>query len=149
MNTDIIDIIKEYLTEDEISDIVKNEFHNSVRKIFSTEREVARIISNLSYEFIFECVNNAIDGDFEERIKNGVLKVLNEGIDDYLVFRKSDSTLKHKSSIGQELLDQAVKDNAEIIYQKVKDYLDSINTDEGNWFLADAVKTGIIQKLSS
>jgi len=137
--------IKDYLSEDEIKDIVKGELRSKVASIFSNESETVRIIGNMSYHFIWECVDKEIGGNLENKIKEKVIEVLS-GLTEFSLFRRKDAWEKQES-IGQKILDQAISDNSSIIHNQVKTYLE--NLDEDNYVFEQAVREAITQKILS
>ena len=116
--------IKDYLSEEEIKDICKEEIRNSVKKIFCNEREITRIITNLSYYELWEEIEKEVP-NCKEIIKEKTIEQLNN-ISSYDVIRKG-SLYDEKNSVAQDILENCVKENKEIIENKVKKILNELS----------------------
>lgn len=64
--------IENYLDEDEIKQIVKEELRDEIREKIK-DIGVSTIISNIGYHHVFEIMNKEIDG-YEEQVKEQVKK---------------------------------------------------------------------------
>ena len=62
--------IEDYLSKDEIKDECKSAIRSAIYHQFEKESELERLISNLSYEFLFKEVSECTGKDAEELIKN-------------------------------------------------------------------------------
>ena len=69
--------INEYFTPEMIKEIAEDELRKAFRRQFQKESDVERVISNLSYEFVFTLVAEQWDGDFAE-LKECVEKHIRE-----------------------------------------------------------------------
>lgn len=136
--------IQDYLSNNEIKEIVKEQFANRVSKIFNTEYDTERIIGNLSYKFIWKVVDEEIGDNFQNRIKEKVVKIIND-LTDFCVFRRK-SDYEKEESIGQKILNEAVQENADIIKNKVKKHLENLDDE---YIINQAVTNAVIQKIMS
>ena len=55
--------IEDYLSEDEIKDIAKEQIACAIWEKFRKESDIERIITNLSFEFLFKAVSESIGED--------------------------------------------------------------------------------------
>lgn len=111
--------IENYLSKEEIKEIVKEEVSCAIKEKFKKESDIERIITNLSYEFLFKAVSEAIGKDSLEMIKEKVTELL---MDDshisYLLWRKKDAW-ENEESPAITIMNQAIKDNHNLIESKV------------------------------
>lgn len=135
---------KDYLSEEEIKEIVKDEFRIKIRNEMNSEAETNRIISNLCYQFVWDMVDKQIEGSLEVILRDKIINIIKE-MTDFCIFRKADAWDK-KESLGQKILEQAIIDNSEIIKQKVKSYLKNLD-ENNNYIFGEAVKEAIITKI--
>lgn len=118
--------IENYLDEDEIKQIVKEELRDEIKKEIRNNG-VDRVISNIGYYHVFEIMNKEIDG-YEEQVKKQVKKVI-EGLTSYSVFRKKD-LYNHEDSLGQKYLEKSIEENKNIINNKVVQILNELGEND-------------------
>lgn len=117
--------IEDYLSEDEIKDIVKEQFAYAVREKFRTEKDIERILTNLSYEFLFQEIDKAISKDSFEYIKHKVLELLDDDSHiRYSMWREAD-VWGGKESPAVTVMKQAIQDNKQKIEDKVSMFVES------------------------
>lgn len=118
--------IEDYLSDDEIKSIIEEEFRNKIKSMFSTEKEVTRIITNLGYYNTFKIIEEEVP-NFKNSIKEQTKKQC-EDISFYCVFREKDSF--NDESLGQKYLEEAVENNKEIINKKVVEIMNNLNQED-------------------
>lgn len=142
--------IENYLSEEEIKEICKDEMRCIISEQFRKEADVDRVISNLSYEFLFRQISESIGEDAVALIKSKVKKLLqDDGIIKYELFRKEDAWGRSES-VGYKILQQSIKDNADLINEKVKEAIgayDFGSKDEIKCVIEDSVHYYIADKL--
>ena len=117
--------IEDYLSEDEIKDIVKDQFAYAVREKFRTEKDIERILTNLSYEFLFQEIDKAIGRDSFEYIKHKVSELLDDDSHiRYSIWREADAW-GGKESPAVAVMKQAIQDNKQKIEDKVSMFVES------------------------
>lgn len=117
MNIDIN--IEDYLSKEEIKDECKRAIRHNIYDKYKKEAELDRLISNLSYEFIFTEIAQCINEDVETLIRNKVIELLKDGSSiRYELFRKADAW-DRETSVGYKILEQAIKDSENLIREKV------------------------------
>lgn len=107
--------IEDYLSDDEIKQIVKEEFRNKVQENLR-RNGVKTWIANLGYQNVLEIINTEIP-EYESLVKEKTKEAI-EGLTSYSVFRKK-GLIDDEDSLGQKYLEQAVENNKEIINQKI------------------------------
>lgn len=122
--------IEDYLSKEEIKEIAKEELSYAIQEKFRKESDIERIITNLSYEFLFKAVSEAIGKDSLEMIKDKVVELL---MDDshirYLLWRKKDAW-ENEESPAVTIMNQAIKDNHGLIESKVYGLIDNYDFNE-------------------
>lgn len=122
--------LADYLSKDEIKEFVKEQLKYEVSKLFQGESNAQRLLGNLSYEIVFNEIDKVIPNS-----KNLVIEkteAILRDIKSYSVFR--DAAYGGKKSLAYELMENAVKNNVELLNEKVKetiinrDYSDEIWT---------------------
>lgn len=112
--------IDDYLGEDKIKDICEEELRYAVRRHLNTEQNMKRYMSNLSYEYIFDCLVNTVDG-LPTRIylKQKVEEIIRDPSTlRYEVFR--DSKYGDTESPARRILNQVLSETRPIIEEEVK-----------------------------
>ena len=111
----------DYLSEDEVKEIVKEEVrssvHECVSKMFKDEDEIARILTNSSYS----CVQSEVDKlipDYKDKIAIGVKTIVDGNNYHYEVFNHDDWT--NKDSLGLKYLNEVVNSNKDKIKERVE-----------------------------
>lgn len=130
--------IEDYLSKEEIKDECKMAIRHSIYDKYKKEAELDRLISNLSYEFIFTEISQCINEDVKTLIRNKVIELLNDGSSiRYELFRKADAW-DRETSVGYKILEQAIKDSESLIREKVTTTIN--NYDFGNsWEIRDKI----------
>lgn len=122
--------ISDYLSEEEIKEECKNVIRDLLYNTYKNEACIDRLISNLSYEFLFKQISKCIDKDAETLIRNNVIELLENGTSiKYELFRKPNAW-DRESSVGYKILQQAIKDSENLIREKVTEAIN--NYDFGN-----------------
>lgn len=132
--------IENYLSDDEIRQIVEEEFRNRIKSLFRTEKEITRIVTNLGYYNTFKIIENEVP-NFKELIKEQTKKQC-KNISSYSVFRKKDA-FESENSLAQDYLEEAVKENKEIINKRVVEIMNSIDNQD----LADEICSLLEEKI--
>lgn len=132
--------IENYLSDDEIRQIVEEEFRNRIKSLFRTEKEITRIVTNLGYYNTFKIIENEVP-NFKELIKEQTKKQC-ENISSYSVFRKKDA-FESENSLAQDYLEEAVEENKEIISKRVVEIMNSIDNQD----LADEICSLLEEKI--
>lgn len=117
--------IEDYITPEEIKAVAMDAVRESIRRIFcGDEANLNRLISNLSYEFIFKAVSDAIGEDAQTKITNKVKELLeDERSIRYELWRKKDTFEKYESP-AIPMLYKAIEDNEDLIRAKVMQSID-------------------------
>lgn len=122
--------IEDYLSESEMKDIAKEEFALFIRNNLRKESDFDRILTNLSYEYIFKAISEETGKDVLTYIKDKIETLLQDDSHiSYLLWRKKDAW-ENEESPAITIMNQAIKDNHEFIENKVHKLIDNYNFDE-------------------
>lgn len=132
MNQAEIDILKQYLSEEEIKQIVIDEYksviYNGIRSVSPDKRmrDFERIVSNAVYYYIQNEADKLIGESVANVISDKVKSVINKADYSTIVFRKK-SDWETEDSEAQKLLKKAVVDSEMLIRSKVVEQINSID----------------------
>lgn len=130
---------EDYLSNDEIHRIVVEEFRDKIKE--SIRRNgVSRFIANLSYQNVFELINDEAP-NFENEIKEKTKEVI-ENLSSFSVFRKKD-LVDNEDSLAQKYLEESVTNNREIIENRVKDILSELSKEDIAYEINDVIENKI------
>ena len=116
MKTEVI--IEDYLSREEIQDIVKDELRVLVKDSFRKEK-LDTLIANSSYEIVWKAVDEEMDGNLIETIKTKTLDIIND-LSSYHVFHKKD-VWEHEDSKAYIYMQQAIEENKDLIFSMTKE----------------------------
>lgn len=122
--------IEDYIPDDEMKSIIKENVAYAISKKFNSEEEIERLITNTCYEFVFKAVGDAIGENAEEKIKNTVTKLLEDDSHiNYLLWRKKDAW-ESQESPAITIMNSAIESNKELIEQRVADAIKDFDFSE-------------------
>ena len=131
--------IEDYLSDNEIHNIVAEEFREKVQE--SLRRNgVTTFIANLGYQNVFEQINKEAP-NFEEDIKIKTKEVI-DNLSSYSVFRKKD-LVDREDSLAQKYLEQAGESNKNLIEQKVIEILNKLGKDDISYEISSIIEDKI------
>ena len=139
--------IEDYLSEDEIRDIAKEQIACAIREKFRKESDIERIITNLSYEFLFKAVSDSVGEDAFEKIKGKVAELLEDDSHiRYCLWRKKDAW-KNEESPAITILNKAIEDNRGLIENRVFEMVSNYDFNEAKDEIYSVVCNAIEKKL--
>ena len=115
---------KDYLSEEEIKEIVIDELRKETRKQFCDEKEFTRILTNISYYELWKKIEEEVPNS-QDIIKEKVKEELNK-ISSYDVFRRKGE-FNNCNSLAYDILEKYVDENKNIIEDKVKDIFSELS----------------------
>lgn len=118
--------IYEYLTDDQIKEICKEEFRRQIRIQFAnnTEATIKRIIGNIAYQVIFEEISASIGADAWSILKDTVAKIMqDEGTIRYVLFQRKDN-FTYRNSPAVDMLDEITAKSRGLMEQKVREAIE-------------------------
>ena len=154
MKNEDLDILKTYLTEEEIKDIVIAQYQSIIRKeienIEPNRRmdNYERILSNAVHYYLEKECDALIGANHKEIIKTNVNKTLAKSDLSYSVFR-TKSAWDKEDSIGTTIMKEAVLNNRSLIEDKVIDIINSMEISQIKESLTECLIELIDQKLKA
>lgn len=119
--------IKDYVNEEEIKDIINDEIRRIVRYHLNNEEELSRIITNISYKELWKQIELEVP-NCEKILKEKTVERVNE-LSKFDVFRRKD-ILGSEDSPAIKLIDECVKENKDIINDKVKNIFNELSNSD-------------------
>lgn len=119
--------IKDYVSEEEIKDIINDEIRKSVRYHLNNEAELSRIITNISYKELWKQIELEVP-NCETLLKQKTIERI-RNISDYDIFRRKDAYIA-EDSLATKLIDECVKENKNIINDKIKDIFNELSNSD-------------------
>lgn len=119
--------IKDYVSEEEIKDIIGDEIRRSVRYHMNNEAELSRIITNISYKELWKQIELEVP-NCEKTLKEKTIERI-RNISDYDIFRRKDN-FGAEDSLATKLIDECVKENKNIINDKVKNIFNELSNSD-------------------
>ena len=140
--------IEDYITPEEIKSVAMEAVRDSIMRTYSrNEYDISRLITNLSYEFIFKAVSDAIGEDAQTKISNKVKELLEDGGSiRYELWRRKDAWEKTESP-AIPILHKAIKDNEGLIRTKVMQSIDDYRFDDVQDAMYNALNEIIYDKV--
>lgn len=133
MNQQELDILKTYLTEDEIKEIVFTQYSNLIRENIKSIRpekrmdDYERVIGNAIHYYLQDNVNEIVESDYKQLIKDKVLKTLTASKDlSYNIFSRK-GVYDKEDAIGYSTLKEAVLENSQLIKDRVANVINAID----------------------
>lgn len=117
METTIVVNIEDYMTKEEIKEIIHQEIRYGVKK--SLEHEYG--ISNTSYYLVASCVDQLLDKEDKKNILENTKKIISE-MTSFSVFKEKDNW-RQKDSLAQTYVNEAVESNKDLIKKKVDEII--------------------------
>ena len=109
--------IENYISDSEIKNILEDELRLQIRQHFKNEENAERLLSNLSYHIVSEEVEKIVPNHID-MIVDKVSKLITEKDLSYHLYNFDYYDGKAKS-LGAKIIEQTVKDNQQLIKDKV------------------------------
>lgn len=135
--------IKDYVSEEEIKDIIGDEIRRSVRYHMNNEAELSRVITNISYKELWKQIELEVP-NCEKTLKEKTIERI-RNISDYDIFRRKDA-YGAEDSLATKLIDECVKENKNIINDKVKNIFNELSNSDLKYDIKDILEE-YIEKL--
>lgn len=117
--------LEDYLTIDEIKDVIRDEFAASVAKTLSKETDLTRIIGNIAHEIVFNEVKKYIP-EFKELLVKNVKKLIEEKNFEWYMFRGRDVWDKEEGP-GLTIIKETLNSNKEAIKKRIEDDINNFD----------------------
>ena len=117
--------IEDYLTIDEMKDIIRDEFAASVAKTLSKETDLTRIIGNIAHEIVFDEVKKYIP-EFKELLVENVRGLIEEKNFQWYMFRGKDAWDKEEGP-GLTIIKETLNANKEAMKKRIEDTINNFD----------------------
>lgn len=139
--------ILDYLSQDEIKETCRSAVYDQAKSMLKTEKDLDRIMGNEAYYAVWKCVDDVFNVDFNHAIAMKIPDII-QGLTDFSVFRPKDSWNGRDESTGYKILSEVLKDNRQMIDDRVKDLIFQIDMDSIKDAFVDAFDM-VIENLKS
>ena len=134
---------KDYLSDEEIKEIIIDELRKEAREHFCNEKEFTRILTNISYYELWNKIEEEVPNS-QDIIKEKVKEKLNE-ISSYDILRKK-AEFNDSNSLAYDILEKYVDENKNIIENKVKNIFNELSKTDLKYEIQDILEN-YIEKL--
>ena len=145
MNNKIEIITFDFISSDDIREICLDEVRKAIRIQFKSDSDTKRIIGNIGYEIIKTEIEKIIP-NFSQLIANQAVEICKSGITPYLVFSKANGW-GDEDSLGLTILNEEVKNNQDIIKNKIIDVFNKISENDIGYVVSELIKDVLISKV--
>lgn len=125
--------IDDYLSEDEKKELAKEAFKELCKQTLipkagsgNAEAEIVRIAGNAAYASVIDEINSIYNTDMRQRIKEGVMKILEKGDYKFTMFYH-DRYGYGDDAVGYTIMKDCVQKNREMIEQHVKSAIENFD----------------------
>lgn len=146
--------ISDYVTEDQIKEAIIDETRSIVRQGLFVEKDNTARVKNyerVMYNAVNRYVSEECDGimgiDHKKKIAELVADTLKNKRLDFNIFRKKDAW-NSEESLGYTYLQEAIKANRDIIENKVKEMMESVDENYLRAGIEDMIMDIINKRLS-
>ena len=111
--------ISDYLSEDEIKEIVKEEFRSRLRNHFDSEYNIGRIITNCAYRNLGEELEKLVP-NYKKSLGDNIKNIF-ESKDSIRYELFSNDMFSNRKSSGEVLIEEYLKNNKKLLEDKIKE----------------------------
>ena len=111
--------ISDYLSEDEIKEIVKEEFRSRLRNHFDSEANIERIITNCAYRDLGEELEKLVP-NYKKSLGDNIKNIF-ESKDSIRYELFSNDIFSNRKSSGEVLIEEYLKNNKKLLEDKIKE----------------------------
>lgn len=128
--------ISKYISEDEIKQMVHDEIRESIQR--KIKEDIDRIIVNSAYEAVWNAVDENFDMNSQQVLKDKIINIIND-MTSFNVF-KSPNAWEREINMPYGLLMQTVKNNTDLIEEKVKSEISNLSKTAINQIAKEVMK---------
>lgn len=133
--------IKDYMSDEEIKAIIEDEIVRETRRTLCNEKEITRILTNISYYELWGKIEEEVP-NCQEIIKEKTKEQMLD-ISKFDIFQKRDDFLEYKDSLAQQFLNESVKENKNIIDDKVKTIMNELSLTDIKYDISSIIEQHI------
>lgn len=117
--------IEDYLTIDEMKDIIRDEFATSVARVLSKETNLTRIIGNIAHDIVFNEVGKYIP-NYKELLTKNVKQIMEKKDYKWEIFRCKD-VWDREEGPGLTIIKEVLNTNKEAIKKRIEDEINNFD----------------------
>lgn len=117
--------IQDYLTINEIKDIIRDEFAASVARVLSKETGLTRIIDNITHEIVFSEVGKYIP-NYKELLTKNVKQIIEKKDYRWQIFRCKDAWDREEGP-GLTIIKETLNANKEAVKKRIEDAINNFD----------------------
>lgn len=117
--------IEDYLTIDEMKDIIRDEFATSVARVLSKETNLTRIIGNIAHDIVFNEVGKYIP-NYKELLTKNVKQIMEKKDYKWEIFRCKD-VWDREEGPGLTIIKEVLNTNKEAIKKRIEDDINNFD----------------------
>ena len=119
-----IDVL-DYVSPERLSEIIEEEFRNSIKAQIKKESDVERVLSNFTAEYVFKMMEEewaAHAQDFEKTLRERIYAAIEDDRLSYYVFRRKDAWDRTESP-AVKILDEECANSRPLIREMVEKHI--------------------------
>lgn len=117
--------IKDYLTIDEIKDIIRDEFAASVARALSKETDLTRIIGNIAHEIVFDEVGKYIP-NYKELLAKNIKQIIEQKDYRWEIFRCKD-VWDREEGPGLTIIKETLNANKDAMRKRIEEVINNFD----------------------
>lgn len=117
--------LEDYLTINEIKDVVRDEFAASIAKTLNKETDLTRIIGNIAHEIVFDEVKKYIP-EFKELLVENVRELIEKKDFQWYMFRGRD-VWNIEEGPGLTIIKETLNSNKEVLKKRIEDAINNFD----------------------
>ena len=117
--------IQDYLTIDEIKDIIRDEFAASVARALSKETDLTRIIGNIAHDIVFNEVGKYIP-NYKELLAENVKQIIEKKDYKWQIFRCKD-VWDREEGPGLTIIKETLNANKDDVKKRIEDAINNFD----------------------
>jgi hypothetical protein len=125
--------IEDYLSVDDIREIISDGLRNQVREHFKSEENANRLLNNLAYHIVKEEVNKIVPDYEQELVKKVVSLIKDKSSISFNLFDFDTFNSGRSKSLAAKIVEQTVQENQQLIKDKVIDSIQNRDYSEDAW----------------
>lgn len=115
--------VEDYLSPDDIKECARLAIIDQVKSIYNRESDIQRLISNLSYQELFDQIGEVMgEGDIKPILVSKIREII-DGFSSFHVFREADGW-GGKQSVGSRILHEEVEASRPRIKARIDKIID-------------------------
>ena len=134
--------IMEYISDAKMREIVEEEFRHRVRQAISNYDAFENVIVNVSYELVWQAIDEATGEDVRALIAQKVPGIVAK-LSEFSVFRSKDRYGQTQNSVAQDMLEDVVRECRPILRDHIAEMFAGFSRQDLSYRIRDVVDEAI------